>query len=45
MLDEAKRTKLEAEYVPGEELQQLSEKMLSQPAKVVTRVKTLLQRK
>jgi tripartite-type tricarboxylate transporter receptor subunit TctC len=45
MLDEAKRTKLEAEYVPGEELQQLAEKMLSQPAKVVTRVKALLGKK
>jgi tripartite-type tricarboxylate transporter receptor subunit TctC len=45
MLDEAKKGKLEVEYVPGEELQQLAEKMLSQPPGVVARVKKLLARK
>lgn len=45
LLDEAKRTKLEVEYVPGEELQQLAEKMLSQPPAVVKRVKALLSKK
>ena len=42
LLDEAKKTKLDVEYVPGEELQRLAEKMLSQPPGVVTRVKKLL---
>jgi tripartite-type tricarboxylate transporter receptor subunit TctC len=42
LLDEAKKGKLEVEYVPGEELQQLAEKMLSQPPAVVARVKKLL---
>ncbi len=42
LLDEAKKSKFEVEYVPGEELQKLAEKMLSQPAAVVTRVKKLL---
>lgn len=45
LLDEAKKGKLEVEYVPGEELQQLAEKMLSQPPSVVARVKTLLGKK
>jgi tripartite-type tricarboxylate transporter receptor subunit TctC len=45
MLDEAKRTKLETQYVPGEELQQLAEKMLGQPPSVVKRVKALLGKK
>ena len=45
LLDEAKKGKLEVEYVPGEELQQLAEKMISQPPGVVARVKKLLQRK
>lgn len=45
MLDEAKKGKLEVEYVAGEELQQLAEKMLSQPPGVVERVKKLLARK
>jgi len=42
LLDEAKRGKMEVEYVPGEELEKLAEKMLSQPPAVVTRVKKLL---
>ena len=42
LLDEAKRTKLDVEYVPGEELQELAEKMLNQPPGVVARVKKLL---
>jgi hypothetical protein len=42
LLDEAKRGKMEVEYVPGEELEKLAEKMLSQPPGVVTRVKKLL---
>jgi len=45
LLDEAKKGKLEVEYVPGEELQQLAETMLSQPPGVVARVKKLLGRK
>lgn len=45
LLDEAKKGKLEVEYVPGEELQQLADKMLSQPPGVVARVKKLLARK
>ncbi len=45
LLDEAKKGKLEVEYVPGEELQQLANKMLSQPPSVVARVKKLLARK
>lgn len=42
LLEEAERTKLDVEYVPGEELQKLAEKMLSQPPGVVARVKKLL---
>jgi tripartite-type tricarboxylate transporter receptor subunit TctC len=42
LLDEAKKSKFEVEYVPGEELQKLAEKMLSQPPAVVARVKKLL---
>lgn len=42
LLDEAKRGKMDVEYVPGEELQKLAEKMLSQPPGVVKRVKKLL---
>jgi len=42
LVDEAKKSKLEVEYVPGEELQKLAEKMLSQPTAVVARVKKLL---
>ena len=45
LLDEAKKTKLDAEYVSGEELQRLAEKMLSQPPAVVARVKKLLGKK
>lgn len=42
LLDEAKKGKLDVEYVPGEELQKLADKMLSQPPGVVARVKKLL---
>jgi tripartite-type tricarboxylate transporter receptor subunit TctC len=45
LLDEAKKTKLDVEYVPGEELQKLAEKMMSQPPGVVARVKKLLSQK
>ncbi len=45
LLDEAKKTKLDVEYVPGEELQKLAEKMMSQPPAVVPRVKKLLGKK
>ncbi len=45
LLDEAKKGKLEVEFVPGEELQQLAETMLSQPPSVVARVKKLLAKK
>lgn len=45
LLDEAKKGKMEVEHVPGEELQKLAEKMLSQPPGVVARVKKLLVRK
>jgi tripartite-type tricarboxylate transporter receptor subunit TctC len=45
LVDEAKKGKLEVEHVPGEELQQLAEKMVSQPPGVVARVKKLLGRK
>jgi tripartite-type tricarboxylate transporter receptor subunit TctC len=45
LLDEAKRGKMEVEYVPGEELQKLAEKMIGQPPRVVERVKGLLGRK
>jgi len=45
MLDEAKKSKLEVEYVPGEELQKLAEKMINQPPAVVARVKNLLGKK
>ena len=42
LLDEAKKGKMEVEYVPGAELQKLAEKMLGQPPPVVERVKKLL---
>ena len=42
MLDEAKKGKLEVEFVPGEELQKLAVTMLSHPPGVVARVKKLL---
>jgi tripartite-type tricarboxylate transporter receptor subunit TctC len=45
LVDEAKKGKLEVEHVPGEELQQLAEKMVSQPPGVVARVKKLLGKK
>ena len=45
LLDEAKKGKLEVEFVPGEELQKLAETMLSHPPNVVARVKKLLRRK
>jgi tripartite-type tricarboxylate transporter receptor subunit TctC len=45
LLDEARKTKLDVEHVPGDELQRLAEKMLSQPPGVVTRVKRILGKK
>ena len=42
LLDEAKKGKLEVEFVPGAELQKLAETMLSYPPSVVARVKKLL---
>jgi tripartite-type tricarboxylate transporter receptor subunit TctC len=45
LLDEAKKGKMEVEYVPGEDLQKLAEKMLNQPPGVVARVKKLLGKK
>jgi hypothetical protein len=36
---------MEVEYVPGEELEKLAQKMLSQPPGVVARVKKLLSAK
>jgi tripartite-type tricarboxylate transporter receptor subunit TctC len=45
LLDEAKKGKLEVEYVPGEDLQKLAEAMIGQPPAVVARVKKLLGRK
>jgi tripartite-type tricarboxylate transporter receptor subunit TctC len=42
LLDEAKKGKLEVEYVPGEDLQKLAEAMIGQPPAVVARVKKLL---
>jgi tripartite-type tricarboxylate transporter receptor subunit TctC len=45
LLDDAKKGKLDVEYVPGEELQRLAETMMSQPPGVVARVKRLLSAK
>jgi tripartite-type tricarboxylate transporter receptor subunit TctC len=45
LLDEAKKAKLEVEYVPGEDLQKLAETMISQPPGVISRVKKLLSQK
>ena len=45
LLEEAKQTKLDVQYVPGEQLQKLAEKMMSQPPGVVKRVKKLLGKK
>jgi tripartite-type tricarboxylate transporter receptor subunit TctC len=42
LLDEAKKGKMEVEYVPGEELQKLAERMINQPPGVIARVKKLL---
>ncbi len=42
LLDEAKKGKMEVEYVPGEELQKLAERMIDQPPGVIARVKKLL---
>jgi len=42
LLDEAKKGKMEVEYVPGEELQKLAERMIDQPPGVIARVKNLL---
>jgi tripartite-type tricarboxylate transporter receptor subunit TctC len=42
LLDEAKKGKMEVEYVPGEDLQKLAERMINQPPVVVARVKKLL---
>jgi tripartite-type tricarboxylate transporter receptor subunit TctC len=45
LLEEAKKGKMEVEYVPGEELQKLAERMISQPPAVIARVKKLLGQK
>jgi len=45
LLDEAKKGKLEVEYVPGEELQKLAERMINQPPGVIARVEKLLGKK
>ncbi len=45
LLDEARKAKLEAEYVSGEELQTLADKMINQTPAVVARVKKLLGQK
>jgi tripartite-type tricarboxylate transporter receptor subunit TctC len=45
LLDEAKKGKMEVEYVPGEDLQKLAEKMIDQPPAVIARVKNLLGKK
>ena len=45
LLDDAKKGKLDVEFVPGEELQKLAETMLSHPPGVVARVKKLLGKK
>ena len=42
LLDEAKKGKMEVEYVPGEDLQKLAERMINQPPVVIARVKKLL---
>jgi len=44
-LDEAKQSKFDVEFVPGEDLQGLAERMISQPPGVVARVKRLLGQK
>jgi len=45
LLDEAKKGKFDVEFVSGQELEQLANKMMSQPPNVVARVKKLLARK
>jgi tripartite-type tricarboxylate transporter receptor subunit TctC len=45
LLEEAKKGKMEVEYVPGEELQKLAERMINQPPAVIARVKKLLGQK
>jgi tripartite-type tricarboxylate transporter receptor subunit TctC len=45
LLDEAKKAKFEVEFVSGEDLQKLAERMVSQPPGVVARVKKLLGKK
>jgi tripartite-type tricarboxylate transporter receptor subunit TctC len=45
LLEEAKKSKFDVEFVPGEELQKLAETMIGQPAAVVDRVKKLLGQK
>jgi hypothetical protein len=45
LLEEAKKGKMEVEYVPGEDLQKLAERMINQPPGVVARVKNLLGQK
>ncbi len=45
LLEEAKKGKMEVEYVPGEELQKLAERMIDQPPAVIARVKKLLGQK
>jgi tripartite-type tricarboxylate transporter receptor subunit TctC len=45
LLDEAKKNKMDVEFVSGEELQQLAERMINQPPAVIARVKKLLGQK
>lgn len=45
LLDEAKKSKFDVEFVTGEELQKLAETMIGQPPAVVARVKKLLGQK
>jgi tripartite-type tricarboxylate transporter receptor subunit TctC len=42
LLDDATKGKMEVEFVPGEELQKLADKMMSQPPAVVKRVMKIL---
>jgi tripartite-type tricarboxylate transporter receptor subunit TctC len=42
LLDEAKKGKMEIDFVSGEELQKLAEKIMNQPPSVVARVKKVL---
>src|ERR687892_252692 len=45
LLDEAKKNKMDVEFVSGEELQQLAERMINQPPAVIARVKKPLGQK